>query len=161
MAVYKYKATKSSTGRVIESIIYADNAEDAFQKIMEMGYAPESLAEITAPDRRLNERLDVELTVIFSRFKQGQAPGKKRQGSTHNISSGGLLFKSAKEYPQATVLDIELKMPEGMESIKCLCRVIRCDQINQDENFNIAVCFLDLPNAERTRIDDYVTKNKK
>ncbi|MFH1062058.1 MAG: PilZ domain-containing protein [Candidatus Omnitrophota bacterium] len=162
MGVYKYKATKSTTGGTIESIIYADSAEEAFEKIMEMGYAPEKIEEINAPDRRVNERLEIGLKIIYSRFKPGQEPRKTREGSTSNLSSGGLLFKAEQSYDKGTILDLELELPEGIENIKCLARVIRCDKIGQEERqYNVAACFLDLPNSERSRINDYINQQKR
>lgn len=160
--VYKYLATKNSTGKTIESIIYADTPEDAFEKIMEMGYAPEKIEEITTPDRRINERLSVALKVVYSLFKPGQSEPKLREGATYNISSGGMLFKAEKPYLRGKILEFSLKIPEGPEDIKCLAKVIRCDQAAEKEReYSIAVCFLDLPNTERTRINDYITQQKR
>jgi len=162
MGAYKYQATNTITGITIESIIYANTNEEAFEKIMEMGYSPEKIEEINSPDRRVNERLEIGLKVIYSRFKPGQTNSRVREGFTNNISSGGMLFQSEISFEQGKILDIELTFPEGFASIKCLGRVIRSDQINQQENkFNIAVCFLDLPNSERSRINDYITQQKR
>ncbi len=162
MGVYKYQATKSSTGVTIESIIYADTTEEAFKKIIEMGYSPEKIEEINSPDRRVNERLEIGLKMIYSRFKPGQTNTRTREGFTNNISSGGMLFLSEISLDRGQILAIELLLPDDIENIKCLCRVIRSGQINQQENkFNIAVCFLDLPNSERSRINDYITQQKR
>lgn len=162
MGVYKYQATKSTTGVTIESIIYADHPEEAFEKIMEMGYVPEKIEEISAPDRRVNERLEIGLKVIYSRFKPGQVEAIIREGSTSNISSGGMLFRADRSYDSGTILDLELELPEGIDNIKCLARIIRCDQIGQEERkYNIAVCFLDLPNSERSRINEYINQQKR
>ena len=162
MGVYKYQATKSSTGDTLESIIYADTQDEAFEKIIEMGYSPEKIEEIDAPDRRVYERLEIGLKLTYSTFKPEYDNLRIRESFTYNISSGGMLFQSEIFLNKGKILDIELFLPEGIESIKCLCRVIRSNQINQQKNkFNIAVCFLDLPNSERSRIDDYVTRQKR
>ncbi|MBU1044990.1 MAG: PilZ domain-containing protein [Candidatus Omnitrophica bacterium] len=162
MGVYKYQATKNISGVTIESIIYADTIEEAFEKIVEMGYSPEKIEEINAPDRRVNERLEIGLKFVYSRFKTGQAKGRTREAFTQNISSGGMLFQSEISFDIGTILDVELYLPEGLDDIKCLCRVIRSDQINQQANqYNIAACFLDLPNSERSRINDYITQQKR
>jgi hypothetical protein len=162
MAVYKYRATKTISGVTIESIIYADSPEEAFEKIIEMGYAPEKIEENNDPDRRVNERLEIGLKIIYRRFKPGQQLGLAREGITDNISSGGMLFKAELFFDRATILDLELELPEGFDDIKCLARVIRCDQLAQETGkYNIAVCFLDLPNSDRSRINDYITQQKR
>ncbi|MBU1086230.1 MAG: PilZ domain-containing protein [Candidatus Omnitrophica bacterium] len=162
MGVYKYQATKNITGVTLESIIYAETPEEALEKIIEMGYSLEKIEEINVPDRRVNERLEISLKVIFSRFKPGQTQLIISEGFTLNISSGGMLFQSERVFNRGIILDVELHLPEGLEDINCLCRVIRSDQINQQENkYNIAVCFLDLPNSERSRINDYITQQKR
>jgi len=156
MGAYKYIARKDSTGKYIEAIIYAKTNEDAIAKIKEAGYTPETIEEINTQDRRIHRRYDVELPVKFNKFNPSNDSKFDKQGQTINISAGGILFKTQKRLSVGTIIELELELPEGRKNIQCLGRILRLNELEEEGNYEIAICFLDLPNSEMLRLDQYL-----
>jgi len=155
MAVFKYKAVKSS-GNIVESILYADSEEEARAKIIEMGYTLEKLEKHDAPDRRIYERMEKEVDITFSLFRGGKTDTAATfEGITRNISAGGLCFTTKTNVHPGMIIDLVLQLKDE-DIFVCLARIIRSQRCVNSEGYDVAVCFLDLPNEERQRLNKYI-----
>lgn len=65
-----------------------------------------------------------------------------------NISRGGILFEYNKPFPLATVLDIEIKLPEIGKSIECYAKVVRLEEIIHEKVYDIGVSFISIPEKD-------------
>ncbi len=154
MTSYKYVA-KKHTGDTIESIIYAASIEEARKKIEEMGFVPELVEEITAPDRRMYERLAVEIPVWFGPFKPGRPVNVfPVQAQTRNVSAGGMLIEARNPVNSGVVLCVRFALPPQSQ-IECLARVVRSHPL-PDEGYQIAVSFVTITNDERNALNHYI-----
>jgi len=106
--------------------------------------------------QRLNTKINLSYKVFKSKdelLKRGLSP--EQLSVTKNISAGGLLFYADEPLPIGSILELNLELPDGKEPIECLARTVRIDEIEEEKNYNIAVCFLDITGAERTRLNKY------
>jgi type II secretory ATPase GspE/PulE/Tfp pilus assembly ATPase PilB-like protein len=106
--------------------------------------------------QRLNSKVNLRYKVFKSQgelLRRGFTP--EQLSVTKNISAGGLLFYADEPLPIGSILELKIELPDGKEPIECLARTIRIDEIEEEENYNIAVCFLDITSAERTRLNKY------
>lgn len=158
MQAYKYVARRQINGKSIEAVVYANTAQEALQKINELGYTPESIEKLNMPDRRVYNRFNMQLPVWFSRFKSGHESEFEIQGMTINISAGGILFKTSKLLQLGVTIELMLELSETEEDIQCLARVVRCDPDEQGTGYSMAVCFLDLPHPDQNRLSVFLNK---
>jgi len=117
-------------------------------------------------DRRVFERLAENVYVRYKIFKtqarsSASAAGYEPElvGLSKNISAGGILFSAAENLPKATILDLLIELPDEA-AVQCLARVVRCSERVANKEYEVAVCFLDLPNADRSRLNRYVLRNE-
>ncbi|MCM8813477.1 MAG: Flp pilus assembly complex ATPase component TadA [Candidatus Omnitrophica bacterium] len=120
-------------------------------------------------DRRIFERLDDGLFVRFKIVRTKRLPAAEAQadfepeyaGLSRNISAGGLLFTTTENLSMGGIIDMAIEMPDGEKPIQCLGRVVRSTAVVAEKGYDTAICFLDLPNAERARINRYVLRLSK
>jgi hypothetical protein len=75
---------------------------------------------------------------------------------TKNISAGGLIFNPSELISVGAFLELAIELPADEESIKCLSKVVRVEEPEQESgNYSVAVCFLDITGAQRARLDKY------
>lgn len=114
-------------------------------------------------DKRIYARLDSRVYVRYKVFKQKLEKSKELTfepelvGVTKNMSAGGLLFNASENINLGTVVDLTLELPEE-NPIQCLARTVRVEEVIPNKSYETAVCFLDLPNAERARLNRYVIR---
>ena len=111
-------------------------------------------------DRRIFVRLNDRVDVQFRAFGPGSSPSKasavQKFSKTKNVSAGGLLFISNEQMPLGSILELKIALPDSSETIECLARVIRIEQKLGEENYDIAVCFLDITSAKRALLEAYI-----
>jgi len=112
-------------------------------------------------DRRIYGRKDDRVYIRFKLFKATKgAAGVKFEpemvGVTKNISAGGLLFNISEYFAPGKIIEMKLELPDDARNIECLAKIIRCEEILANKDYEIAVCFLDLPNVERRRLSRYI-----
>ncbi len=166
MGAYRYEA-KKETGEIIESIIYASSQEEAMEKIKDMGYLPVKIGDMLSPDSVSEKRIYVRLdNRVYVRYKMFKLKTKSADDIdyepevaviTKNMSAGGLLLRTSESLALGTIIDLSLELPEE-NPVQCLARVVRIEEIVLDRDYEIAVCFLDLPNLERARLNRYVLR---
>jgi type II secretory ATPase GspE/PulE/Tfp pilus assembly ATPase PilB-like protein len=115
-------------------------------------------------DQRVHERVEDQLYVHYKLFKTSIKDSENIEyepeliGLTKNISAGGLLLNSSEQIAKGTILDVNMEMPDDERNIECLARVIRCTEVVAKKNYEIAICFLDLTNSERSRLSRYINR---
>lgn len=113
------------------------------------------------PERRIYSRLNSKVKVHYTVFKSQEELFKKgftkeQLSVTKNISAGGLIFNSSELVLVGSFLEIAIELPADEETIKCLAKVVRVEEQEQENNnYSVAVCFLDITGAQRARLDKY------
>ncbi|MBP7163968.1 MAG: PilZ domain-containing protein, partial [Candidatus Omnitrophica bacterium] len=80
---------------------------------------------------------------------------------TRDISAGGLRFVSGYTLPVGTIIDVRIQLAGAEKSIDCLARVCRVEDDSLSAMFNIVVYYLDIPSADRVRIDHFVQEQRR
>jgi len=107
--------------------------------------------------RRLNSKVNLRFKVFKSEdelIKRGFKP--EQLSVTKNISASGLLFISDEPISIGSILEVKIELPNGEEPIECLAKVVRIEESLENKNYNVAVCFLDITGAQRTRMNKYI-----
>lgn len=118
--------------------------------------------KIASPgDRRAYIRLDVKVNIRYQVVQSSQESSGKRSAPeqlsvSKNLSAGGLVFMAHEPVPLGSILELKIELPVVKEPISCLSRVVRVEEAAGENNYDIAVCFLDLSGADRTRLDQFV-----
>jgi hypothetical protein len=105
---------------------------------------------------RLNSKVNISYKIIekeHNLLKRGIVP--EHLSVTENISAGGVLFYLDEPLPVGSILELKLELPSESDPIECLARVVRIE-MTAEKGYLIAVCFLDLSGAERSRLNKYV-----
>ncbi|MFA4991268.1 MAG: ATPase, T2SS/T4P/T4SS family [Candidatus Omnitrophota bacterium] len=118
-------------------------------------------AKTSGEDRRAYVRLDKNINLRYKTFSSKQELFKRgftaeQLSVTKNISGGGLLFISEETLAVGSIIELTVELPDGEKAIECLARVIRIEEIEEEKNYNVAVCFLDITGADRARMNKYV-----
>lgn len=119
--------------------------------------------------KRAYDRLDVKVKISYKLVEKSIKPVEElvqfnsteteleQSSSTRDISAGGIFFFSDKLLPLGSILELRMELSDGVDMpLKCLIRVERIEEIMVDKIYGVAVCFLDMPSAERVRIDKYI-----
>jgi len=122
---------------------------------------PELPAGALSSERRSYPRLKNKVNIRYRVFKTEKElieRGFKPENLTvtKNISASGLLFVTNEALSVGVILELKIELPDGEEPIECLARVVRVEENIEEENYNIAVCFLDITSAQRIRLNKYV-----
>jgi hypothetical protein len=117
-------------------------------------------------DRRIYIRLDNSINIRYKVFRSLDELAKRgfkpeEFSVTKNISAGGLVFISNEVLPLGTILEMYIDLPYEEETIQCLARVVRVEDLGKNNKYDIAVCFLDMTGAQRARLDKYVKTEAK
>ncbi|MFH1578387.1 MAG: ATPase, T2SS/T4P/T4SS family [Candidatus Omnitrophota bacterium] len=121
--------------------------------------------EIEVPDeKRVYSRLDTRINLRYKVFKSSEEVLKRgytpqHLTAAHNIGAGGLVFVSDRVLPPSAILELSLELPDNQEVIECLARVVRIKEIEVNNSYDVAVCFLDITSAQRAKLDKYVRSN--
>lgn len=109
-------------------------------------------------DVREFQRVDASFSIEYVPFNDiitSFDRNLSQQAKTTNISAGGLLFKSPKDIPVGTYLNMILHINDI--SIPVIAKATR-SQKNPDNTFNIGVRFVNLEKAVQERIKKYLTE---
>jgi len=112
-------------------------------------------------DKRAYMRLNCEANLRYKVFKSQQDLIKRgfapeQLSVTKDISAGGMVFISDEPTPIGSILEVKIELPNGEEPVECLARVVRIEEGETEGKYSIAVCFLDITGAQRTRLNKYV-----
>lgn len=108
-------------------------------------------------ERRQKERLNGYHLIKYRVAKGGQGAGYSLT-SVINISSGGVLFKSAEPLAGGTVVDIKINFPGQTEPLAAQAKVIRSREVKvKPKHYEVGVKFIDI-DEEKGKIIDKVVK---
>ncbi|HTL71279.1 MAG TPA: ATPase, T2SS/T4P/T4SS family [Candidatus Eisenbacteria bacterium] len=108
---------------------------------------------------RLNHTVNVHYKIIRPPQAADAEDAAEEYAVTRNISAGGLVFVAQEKIPVGAILEIRLELPG--DEIECLARVLRQKEIDSRKFYEVAVCFLDLSTAVRSKLDKFVLKETK
>ncbi len=111
-------------------------------------------------EKRAFMRLNVQVNIQHRVLAVSEIEKKKLQseqfGSTKNLSAGGLVFMSPEPLKVGSVLELAIELPGAKEVIRCYAKTIRVETAEENGNYDIAVCFLDLSGVDRAHLDQFV-----
>ncbi len=108
---------------------------------------------------RLNNKINLRYKVFRTEdelFKRGFKP--EEFSITKNLSAGGLLFISNEPFVFGSIIELNIDLPAGQETIQCLARVARISESEMKGMFDVGVCFLDLTGVQRSKLEEFVEK---
>ncbi|MCX5694073.1 MAG: ATPase, T2SS/T4P/T4SS family, partial [Candidatus Omnitrophica bacterium] len=121
----------------------------------------EAILEPEGSNKRVYRRLDDKIKVHYKVFEVENELIKRKDAAeelatTKNISAGGLLFVAHDKLVIGSILDLKIELPNSQGLIECLARVVRVEELIPQEEYDIAICFLDLTSADRIKLDKFV-----
>lgn len=111
-----------------------------------------------AAEKRLYPRIDHELPVRLT------ANGYDFSTTTQNISCAGAYCRINKYVPPFTKLAVKMLLPvvsEGKKqkiNVECSGVIVRNEDSSQKNNFNIAIFFNEIKDAQRKKISRYISQ---
>ena len=155
---YKYRAQKTFDKKIVEAVIDAKTEEEAKKKVQELGLEIISIEKLDHPDRRRHERFNIELELSYLIVKGEGKHGVEINGRTINISAGGLLFTTAENLRPGSIIDVIVEVEDTLV-VEAMVRILRAN-VNEQGQFVIAACFVDLPVKVQVELDQFVMKRK-
>lgn len=112
-------------------------------------------------EKRVYKRLDKQAILHYKVFRSQEELLKQgyrleQLNVSKNISAGGLLFSSAEPIALGSILELKIELPDGEEPVECLSRAVRLEEREPNKNYDIAVCFLDIASAQKSRMNKYI-----
>ena len=162
------KVAEAEKGQEYASESKDDEDSDPFITVSS-GVPAADTSKESQPDRYADRRLFVRLNAnVNIRYKIVKLPetriGAIKKSSEYtaskNISAGGLLFVSKESIAVGTILDLQIELPSD-KMVECLARVVREEELENEKIYDVAVCFLDLSAADRSRLDKFIIKEMK
>lgn len=111
-------------------------------------------------ERRIYIRLSRKVNLRYKTFNSQEELLKKNYSLeqlsiTKNISAGGILFVCEKPIAVGSFLELTVELPDSQPPVKCLAKVLRAEEIGENDHYDIGVCFLDISGSERMRLNKY------
>ncbi len=143
------------------------DSEEGTSPLKEAEAGPSPTVPILPPQksnrgRRVYARLGTKINISYKLLDPKEKPSQRfsadRFGTTQDISAGGLVFTVSEPKPLGSLLEMKIDLPDANAPIECLAKVVRIEEVEADNNkfYTLAVCFLDLPSAQRARLNKYV-----
>jgi c-di-GMP-binding flagellar brake protein YcgR len=157
-------------GDVLEVHFSRDGAHYEYEcRILERFPGPIPTILISAPDRsirrvqrrsffRLGANVPLDIDPV-SPLPGTPPPGPPSRGVTVNLSGGGLLMESAELYPEGSLLDLDLELPDGEPAAGVRGEVIRDAgraSPGARATWFLAIEFLEVEEAVKERITRYI-----
>lgn len=112
----------------------------------------------SGPERRKHARLDVNFVVSY-RIKEAQ--GDFDLSQTKNMSQGGMLLTTNKEFGVGTHLAMILRFPLIPHKIEVTGVVVGCKQIVRDIIYETRIQFLDLDQEFFRKLGEFIKEHLK
>ncbi|MFC1645936.1 ATPase, T2SS/T4P/T4SS family [Candidatus Omnitrophota bacterium] len=136
-----------------------DTKKSSFKRVSSPEYSRENSRRVY---QRLNTEVNIDYRLVKSKGKLPKGKYRTQQFSgTENISAGGLLFVANESMPIGSILELKISLPDTDKPIECLGRISRVEEVVADRVYNICICFLDMPSAQRARLNKYVEEELK
>lgn len=107
-------------------------------------------------ERRQHERFEDAMEVVFD------DPHELMKQYGENISQGGLYIRSEKPLPEGTITKIRLVIPDLMDAIHVVAKVVRVEVLLEDTGvaYGIGLKFVEIQEEDQNRFSAYVEKVK-
>lgn len=116
------------------------------------------------PDNIIFERrkyVRINKTFVISYTDMSDAQAKSDVSQTKNISIGGVLFTTDRDFPPDTILKVKLKLPDLSNYVEVKVKVIDSLQRIKDISYETRVKFIDLKEEEKNAIRQIVDHHLK
>jgi type II secretory ATPase GspE/PulE/Tfp pilus assembly ATPase PilB-like protein len=136
--------------------------EDKNARFLPAGSLKPVTYQVPNPDEkraylRLNSKVNLRYKVFDTAEKLLKKGFKPEEFSvTNNLSAGGLVFFSDDMLAVGLILELTIELPDSEEPIGCLAKVVRLEERQDHKGYNVAVCFLDITGAGRSRLGRYI-----
>jgi Tfp pilus assembly protein PilZ len=115
--------------------------------------------DVPADERRRFPRVREDCIVKFRRVDRESFAGPAREGVTHNISGGGICFRSRERFEVGETVALDLRLPEFGSSIIALGRVVRCDDGGEGNEAAVEFLWVGWSDDDAQRaIADYIRR---
>jgi c-di-GMP-binding flagellar brake protein YcgR len=104
---------------------------------------------------RLNTKVNVSYRLVKSKEKLSRIQ-TDQFSTTENLGAGGILLVADTPIAISSILELKLELPDAGKPIECLGKVLRVEEVDPEKSYKLAICFLDIPSSERTRLKKYV-----
>jgi general secretion pathway protein E/type IV pilus assembly protein PilB len=158
--------------KVVEGLTTFDEVVKVTQA-EEVVLAPQAVGAVAAPieiqgrriapedGKRAYVRLESRVNIrykVFKSLEEAARRGYKPENFsvTANISACGILFVASEAVGVGSVVELTLELPDSSDPVACLAKVVRVEEIEPDKNYHIAIQFLDITSADKTRVNKFV-----
>lgn len=111
--------------------------------------------------KRVEYKTDMKYQILKSR--NGEEKGAEKKAVTRSLSAGGLVFICDEEIPEGAIVEVRIDLDgskvESLAKVDCLARVTRAEK-DGEKRWENAVCFLDMPTSDRSRLEKFIEKQK-
>lgn len=114
------------------------------------------MADYSGPERRKYARINVNFVVSY-RIKQAQ--GDFDLSQTKNMSQGGMLLTTNKEFSLGTHLAMFIRFPLIPHKIEVTGVVVGCKQIVRDIIYETRIQFLDLDQEFFVKLGEFIKRH--
>ncbi len=149
-----------------DEVVKVTQAEEAVfnqQAAAPVATAMETDESLNEPSgsRRAYARLESRVNIRYKIFKSIQDAAKmgykpENFSATANLSAGGILFFADEAIAVGGIIELKLELPDSNDPVMCLTKVVRTEEIEPGKKYNIAIQFLDISSADRTRVNKFV-----
>lgn len=154
-----------------EEVMKVTSSEEDAAETQEVSALNQDVLTLSLPrgvaisERRSFLRLNSQVNIRYKIFQSESQALKKdftdeRFSFTKDISAGGILFISHLAFVIGVILELTIKLPDASQPVECLARVVRIEESQEENKYEIAACFLDITSAQRVRLNKYAEKGK-
>jgi len=104
-------------------------------------------------ERRRFERIQKQFVLTYKVRGKNE---KYEVSQIKNISEGGMLFTTSKDFLQETVLEVELKTPISAKGVNFLAKVVESQQVIEGLIYNTRVSFMEVDEQAQYLIKETV-----
>lgn len=116
------------------------------------------MGNYTGPERRKHSRVDANFVVSY-RIKE--IPDNYDLSQTKNISQGGMLLTTNKEFGRGTYLAMTIRFPLVPHKIEVTGEVVDSKEVVRDLIYETRIKFLDLDEEFFRKLGEFITENLK
>lgn len=116
------------------------------------------MEKYSGPNRRKFPRLDANFIVSYSPKK---ASADYDLSQTKNVSGGGALITTNKEFEKGTLLSVTVRFPFYPKRIGLTAEVISSKELVKNLVYETRVCFLDMDSGFIEELGDFISKRLK
>lgn len=111
--------------------------------------------------KRISEKVHLTYRVIQVGSDQIFHPKDRGEGESQDLSEGGLLFKTSEPMPLGTRLELELRFPDVRYVLYPKAKVVRLEEFNDGEYYEIGLEFNQLFENDKSLILEHIHRHSK